>query len=76
MEMKKPRAHYETTGPEIIKQMPEIDVFVAGLYKGTLMGVGALKEYNEKIKIVAAAPHPEEVVPALRSMNMDLFLLF
>ena len=66
-----PRAHYETTGPEIIKQMPEIDVFVAGLGTGgTLMGVGkALKEYNEKIKIVAAAPHPEEVVPALRSIE-------
>ena len=66
-----PRAHYETMGPEIIKQMPEIDVFVAGLGTGgTLMGVGkALKEYNENIKIVAAAPHPEEVVPALRSIE-------
>lgn len=66
-----PRAHYETTGPEIIEQMPEIDVFVAGLGTGgTLMGVGkALKEYNTNIKIVAAAPHPEEVVPALRSIE-------
>ena len=66
-----PRAHYETTGPEIIKQMPEIDVFVAGLGTGgTLMGVGkALKEYNQDIKVVAAAPHPEEVVPALRSIE-------
>ena len=26
-----PRAHYETTGPEIIADCPEIDVFVAGL---------------------------------------------
>lgn len=66
-----PRSHYETTGPEIIKQLPEIDVFVAGLGTGgTLMGVGtALKEYNAEIKIVAAAPHPEEVVPALRSIE-------
>jgi cysteine synthase B len=66
-----PRAHYETTGPEIIEQMPDIDVFVAGLGTGgTLMGVGkALKEYNSNIKIVAAAPHPEEVVPALRSIE-------
>ena len=66
-----PRAHYETTGPEIIKQMPDLNVFVAGLGTGgTLMGVGkALKEYNDNIKIVAAAPHPEEVVPALRSIE-------
>ena len=66
-----PRAHYETTGPEIIKQLPGIDVFVAGLGTGgTLMGAGkALKEHNENIKIVAAAPHPEEVVPGLRSIE-------
>ena len=66
-----PRAHYETTGPEIIKQLPDIDVFVAGLGTGgTLMGAGkALKEHNENIKIVAAAPHPEEVVPGLRSIE-------
>ena len=66
-----PRAHYETRGPEIIEQLPDIDVFVAGLGTGgTLMGVGkALKEYNKNIKVVAAAPHPEEVVPALRSIE-------
>ena len=35
-----PRAHYETTGPEILADCPEIDVFVAGLgTSGTLMGV-------------------------------------
>ena len=38
-----PRAHYETTGPEILADCPEIDVFVAGLgTSGTLMGVVAL----------------------------------
>ena len=38
-----PQAHYETTGPEILADCPEIDVFVAGLgTSGTLMGVGAL----------------------------------
>ena len=36
-----PRAHEETTGPEILADCPEIDVFVAGLgTSGTLMGVG------------------------------------
>ena len=38
-----PLAHYETTGPEILADCPEIDVFVAGLgTSGTLMGVVAL----------------------------------
>ena len=36
-----PQAHYETTGPEIVEDLPEVDVFVAGMGTGgTLMGVG------------------------------------
>ncbi|RLC55262.1 MAG: cysteine synthase B, partial [Chloroflexi bacterium] len=36
-----PRAHYETTGPEILRDVPDISVFVAGLGTGgTLTGVG------------------------------------
>ena len=35
------RAHYETTGPEVLADLPEITHFVAGLgTTGTLMGVG------------------------------------
>ena len=38
-----PLAHYETTGPEILADCPEVDVFVAGLgHGGTLMGVGPI----------------------------------
>jgi [CysO sulfur-carrier protein]-thiocarboxylate-dependent cysteine synthase len=66
-----PRAHYETTGPEIIEDLPDLDVFVAGLGTGgTLMGVGRrLREHNPKIQIVAAEPHPEDQVQGLRSLD-------
>jgi cysteine synthase B len=66
-----PRAHYETTAPEIIADLPEVDVFVAGLGTGgTLMGVGRrLKEHNPKIQIVAAEPHPDDTVSGLRSLD-------
>jgi cysteine synthase B len=66
-----PQAHYETTGPEIIRDLPDVDVFVAGLGTGgTLMGVGrALKEHNPNVKIVAAAPHPDDKVQGLRSIE-------
>jgi [CysO sulfur-carrier protein]-thiocarboxylate-dependent cysteine synthase len=45
-----PRAHYETTAPEIIADLPDLDVFIAGLGTGgTLTGVGRrLKEYNPR----------------------------
>src|SRR3954471_14206166 len=66
-----PRAHYETTAPEIVADCPEVDVFVAGLGTGgTLMGVGRrLKEHNPNIQIVAAEPHPDDAVSGLRSLD-------
>src|SRR4051812_31851185 len=66
-----PRAHYETTAPEIIADLPDVDVLVAGLGTGgTLMGVGKrLKEHNPKIQIVAAEPPPEDAVSGLRSLD-------
>jgi cysteine synthase B len=66
-----PRAHYETTAPEIIADLPQIDVFVAGLGTGgTLTGVGRrLKEHNPAIRVVAAAPHPGDLVQGLRSLE-------
>src|SRR5439155_11130666 len=59
-----PQAHYDTTAPEIIEDLPDIDIFVAGLGTGgTLMGVGRrLKEHDSRIKIVAGEPHPGEQV--------------
>ena len=66
-----PKAHYLTTGPEIIRDLPNVDIFVAGLGTGgTLMGVGrCLKEYNPEIKIVATAPHPDDKIQALRAIE-------
>ena len=66
-----PGAHYETTGPEIIEALPEIDTFVAGLGTGgTLMGVARrLKEHNPRVKIVAVAPEPEDFISGLRSLE-------
>jgi [CysO sulfur-carrier protein]-thiocarboxylate-dependent cysteine synthase len=66
-----PGAHYETTGPEIMRDLPEIDVFVAGLGTGgTLTGTGRyLKERKPSVKVVAAAPHPGDRVQGLRSLD-------
>ncbi len=66
-----PRAHYETTGPEILRDLPDIDVFIAGLGTGgTLTGVGHfLKEHKPGVKVVACVPHPGDLVQGLRSLD-------
>jgi len=66
-----PRAHYETTGPEILRDLPEVDVFVAGLGTGgTLTGAGRyLKERKPEVKVIATVPHPGDLVQGLRSLE-------
>jgi len=66
-----PRAHYEGTAVELIKDLPDLDVFVAGLGTGgTLTGnARRLKEYNPAIKIVAAEPLQGDGVQGLRSLK-------
>ena len=66
-----PDAHYDTTGPEIIEALPDVNMFVAGLGTGgTLMGVGRrLKEHNPDAKLVAVAPEPEDFISGLRSLE-------
>lgn len=65
------RAHYETTGPEILADCPEVDVFVAGMgTSGTLMGVSQyLHEHKPDVRVVAAEPLPGEQVQGLRSLE-------
>jgi cysteine synthase len=66
-----PLAHYEGTGPEIWRDCPEVDVFVAGLgTSGTLMGVGRyLKERKPSVKVVAVEPPAGELVQGLRNLD-------
>ncbi len=66
-----PSAHYENTGPEILRDVPEITHFVAGLgTSGTLMGVGTyLKQHKPDVKIVAVEPPLGERVEGLRNLE-------
>lgn len=65
------RAHYETTGPELLQDLPEITHFVAGLgTTGTLMGAGRyLREHRPHVRIVAAEPRYGELVYGLRNLD-------
>ncbi len=64
-------AHYRGTGPEILKDLPTVTHFVAGLgTTGTLMGVGRyLREHKPDIQIVAAEPRYGELVYGLRNLD-------
>jgi cysteine synthase B len=64
-------AHYATTGPELLEDLPTITHFVAGLgTTGTLMGVGRyLKEKVPGVRIVAAEPRYGELVYGLRNID-------
>jgi cysteine synthase B len=66
-----PRAHYETTGPEILRDVPDITHFVAGLgTSGTLMGVGTyLREQKPDVQILAVEPPAGELVEGLRNLD-------
>ena len=67
-----PRAHEETTGPEILADCPEIDVFVAGLGTGgTLMGVVALPAGARSRACASSPPSrcPASAVQGLRSLD-------
>src|SRR5512142_1092391 len=65
------RAHYETTGPEILADLPSVTHFVAGLgTTGTLMGTGRfLREHVPGVKIIAAEPRYGELVYGLRNVD-------
>jgi len=59
-----PRAHMKYTALEIIKDLPDLDYFIAAVGTGgTITGVGTiLKEYNQDIEIKAIEPKGSAVL--------------
>jgi cysteine synthase B len=66
-----PLAHYEGTGPEIWRDVPEATHFVAGLgTAGTLIGAGRfLKERNPDVQVWAIEPPAGELVDGLKNID-------
>lgn len=66
-----PGAHFLSTAPEILRDLPEITHFVAGLGTGgTLTGTGRrLKQDKPSVQVIAAEPHPGDAVQGLRSLD-------
>lgn len=66
-----PSAHYETTGPEILRDLPDVAALVAGLGTGgTLTGVGRrLKQHNPAVRVFAAEPEYGDLVYGLRNLD-------
>jgi cysteine synthase B len=66
-----PLAHERGTGEEIVRDLPEVTHFVAGLGTGgTLTGVGRrLHRHDPEVKVIAAEPELGELVYGLRSLD-------
>jgi len=56
--------HYQTTGKEIIEQLPDIDIFTCGVGTGgSFSGIAkALKEYNPNIQTIAIEPNSSPIL--------------
>ena len=59
-----PKIHYEATGPEIYKELPDVDVVIAGIGSGgTISGIGKfLKEKNENVKVIGIEPKSSPLI--------------
>jgi len=66
-----PLAHYETTAPEILADLPDVAAFVAGLGTGgTVTGAGKrLKQHDPSIRVYAAEPEYGDLVYGLRNLD-------
>ncbi len=65
------QAHYESTGPELLEDLPTITHFIAGLgTTGTLMGTGRFfRDKKPDVEIIAAEPRYGELVYGLRNID-------
>ena len=59
-----PRIHYEKTGPEIYKEIPDVDMIIAGIGSGgTISGIGKfLKEKNNNVKAIGIEPKASPLI--------------
>ncbi|MEG0857682.1 MAG: cysteine synthase A [Terrisporobacter sp.] len=59
-----PKAHYEKTGPEILKEVPNVDMIIAGIGSGgTISGIGRyLREVNENVKVIGIEPFSSPII--------------
>jgi cysteine synthase len=67
-----PQAHYQGTGPEILRDCPSITHFVAGLgTSGTLLGVGRFlrEKLGDAVQVWAVEPPSGETVDGLRNLD-------
>lgn len=59
-----PKVHYDTTGPEIYKEVPDVNVIIAGIGSGgTISGAGKfLKEKNENVEVIGIEPKASPLI--------------
>lgn len=59
-----PRVHYDTTGPEIYKEVSDVNMIIAGIGSGgTISGAGKfLKEKNESIEVIGIEPEASPLI--------------
>ena len=64
-----PRTHFEATGPEIYKEVPDVDVIIAGIGSGgTISGIGKfLKQKNEKVEVIGIEPSSSPLITQKKS---------
>ncbi len=58
-----PKAHYKTTAPEIYTQIPNADIFIAGVGTGgTISGIGRYLKEQKELQVVAIEPQESAVI--------------